>query len=188
MASAFLYELLNHPDLLAKCVTEADQLFSDGPPTQEQIRAHGTLHYAMLETLRLHSFAPVIARTASKDFVFAGYRVREGQTVMIGTMVSHFLPELFPAPYTFDVERYSEKRREHKQLGAFAPFGIGTHICLGAGAAEAQMVLVMATLLHLVCPERIHPEARLRVKFDPGPTLGDAFRVSFYKGKKGEVR
>ncbi|MBV9689321.1 MAG: cytochrome P450 [Ktedonobacteraceae bacterium] len=174
-----LYELLNHPDILAQCVTEADQLFSDGLPTQEQIRAHGILHDAMMETLRLHSIAPAINRTVAKDFAFAGHCVKEGQNVLIATTVSHFLPELFPAPYTFDLGRYSEERKEHKQRGAYAPFGIGTHLCLGAGAAEAQIVLVMATLLHMARLERVRPQTKLRVKNDPTPTFGSAFRVRF---------
>ena len=108
--------------------------------------------------------------------------------MIIGISVSHFLPELFPSPYTFDIERYGEERREHKQLGAYVPFGVGTHVCLGAGAAEAQIVLMMATLLHLVCLEWIHPQVRLHVKHDPLPTFGDAFRISFDKRKKGELR
>src|SRR5262249_45296856 len=120
-----LYELLNHPNILAQCVAEADQLFSGGLPTQEQLRAHGVLHRAMMETLRLHSIAQAINRTATRDFTFAGQRVKEGQNVIIATTVSHFLPELFPAPYTFDIERYGEERREHKQRGAYAPFGVG---------------------------------------------------------------
>ncbi|HEX4204730.1 MAG TPA: cytochrome P450 [Ktedonobacteraceae bacterium] len=172
-----LYELFQHPDILAQCVAEADRLFSEGLPTQEQIRAHGPLHHAMIETLRLHSIAPVITRTAARDFTFAGYRVKEGQNVMLATTVSHFLPELFPAPYTFTIERYGEERKEHKQRGAYAPFGIGTHLCLGAGAAEAQIVLVMATLLHMVGLEWVHPQSKLRVKNDPTPTFGYAFRV-----------
>ncbi len=173
-----LYELFNHPDVLAQCVEEADQLFSQGLPTQEQIRAHGPLHYAMMETLRLHSIAPVVNRTATKDFTFAGHSIKEGQQVMIATTVSHFLPELYPSPSAFDIHRYSEERREHKQRGSYAPFGIGTHLCLGAGAAEAQIVLAMATLLHLVRLERVRPQEKLRVKNDPTPTFGYVFRVS----------
>lgn len=174
-----LYELLNHPDILTQCAQEADQLFSGGLPTQEQIRTHGTLHAAMMETLRLHSIAPVVNRTATKDFAFAGHQVKEGESVMIATTVSHFLPELYPEPASFDIGRYSEERKEHKQRGAYNPFGIGTHLCLGAGAAEAQIVLVMAILLHLVRLEQVHPQPRLRVKNDPTPTLGSAFRVRF---------
>lgn len=174
-----LYELLHHPDVLMQCVEEADQLFLEGLPTQEQIRSHGTLHAAMMETLRLHSIAPVINRTATKDFIFSGHQIKEGDNVMIATTVSHFLPELYPDPSRFDIGRYSDERKEHKQRGAYNPFGIGAHLCLGAGAAEAQIVLVMAALLLQANLEQAHPQARLRVKNDPTPTFGSAFRVRF---------
>lgn len=172
-----LYELLTHPDILAQCVEEADHFFSTGLPTQAQLRASGVLHYAMMETLRLHSIAPALNRSAAKDFIFAGHRISKGQQIIIGTTVAHFLPELYPDPYTFDITRYSEERKEHKQRGAYAPFGIGTHLCLGAGAAEAQIVLVIATLLHMVRLEWVNSGTKLRAKIDPTPTLGKAFRV-----------
>ena len=174
-----LYELLKHPEVLEQCVEAADQLFAEGLPTQEQIRAHNVLHDAMMETLRLHSIGPVVTRTAAKDFTFSGHTVKEGQNVMLASTVSHFLPKFYPDPYTFDVGRYSEERKEHKQRGAYNPFGIGTHICLGAGAAEAQIVLVIATLLHLARVEQVSPLSKLRVKNDPTPTFGMAFRVRF---------
>ncbi|GHO71799.1 cytochrome P450 [Ktedonobacter sp. SOSP1-52] len=174
-----LYELLNHPEILAQCIEVADQIFSEGLPTQEQIRTRDVLHDAMMETLRLHSIAPVVTRTAAKDFAFAGHSVKEGQNVMLANTVSHFLPKFYPDPYTFDIGRYSEERKEHKQRGAYNPFGIGTHLCLGAGAAEAQIVLVIATLLHLARLEQVSPQSKLRVKNDPTPTFGSAFRVRF---------
>lgn len=172
-----LYEVLRHPGVLARCVEEADRFFSAGLPTQSDMRSQGVLHCAMMETLRLHSIAPVLNRTAARDFSFAGHRIGKGQQVMIATTVAHFLPELYPQPMTFDIERYHEGRREHRQRGAYAPFGVGTHLCLGAGAAEAQIVLVMATLLHLARLERSGPNVALRQKIDPTPTLGEAFRV-----------
>ena len=174
-----LYELLNHPDILAQCVAEADQFFSQGLPTAEQIRAHGVLRRAMMETIRLHPISVGIKSTATRDFAFAGHRVKKEQDIVTATTVSHFQPELFPNPYVFDIERYSEERREHKQRGAYMPFGIGAHSCLGTSIAEAMIPLLMATLLHTVRLKRVHPEARLRVKNDPIPTFGQAFRVSF---------
>ena len=172
-----LYELLQHPTVLERCMEEADHLFANGVPEVSHIRSHGVLHDAMMETLRLHSIAPVVDRTAAKPFEFAGYRVDKGQQVLIATTAAHFLPEIFPDPYTFDITRYSESRKEHKKRGAYFPFGIGTHLCLGAGAAEAQIVLVMAVVLYMVRLERMKPEEKLRIKNDPTPTFGDKFRV-----------
>ncbi len=173
-----LYELLSHPDVLEQCREEADQLFSNGIPEHAQFRTTGALHYAMMETLRLHSIAPAVTRTAAKTFEFAGYQIKEGQQIIIASTASHFLPEVFADPYKFDITRYSEPRKEHRKRGAYAPFGIGTHTCLGAGAAEAQIVLVMATLLHLVCLEWACSPTKLRLlKSEPNPTFGLTFRV-----------
>lgn len=172
-----LYALLNHPAALQQCIEEADALFAHGVPQSTQLRMHGALHSAMMETLRLYSAAPGVKRVAAKTFEFAGHRVEQGQTVFLATTASHFLPELYQDPYTFDITRYSEPRQEHKQRGAYAPFGLGTHICLGAGAAEVQIVLVLATLLRIVRLEPAQPGAKIRIKVDPTPTLGDRFRV-----------
>lgn len=62
--------------------------------------------------------------------------------------VPHFLPELFPQPETFDIDRYRSPRNAHRQHGAYAPFGLGEHICLGSGSAEIQLMVITATLLH----------------------------------------
>ncbi len=172
-----LYELLNHPNVLAQCVEEADALFAAGIPAFKDLQSLHVLHHAMMETLRLHSIGPAITRNAAKTFEFAGFRVEKGQSLIIATTVSHFLPNLFADPHTFDITRYDPPRKEHKQRGAYAPFGIGTHLCLGAGAAEAQIALVLATLFHLARLEQVNPTARLRIRNDPTPTFGNAFRV-----------
>ena len=61
--------------------------------------------------------------------------------------VTHFFPEFFPDPERFDIDRYLPERAEHKQRDAFAPFGVGTHRCLGAGFAEAQILLILASII-----------------------------------------
>jgi cytochrome P450 len=172
-----LYALLGNPDVLSRCVAEADTLFAEGIPTFKDLQSLHVLHHAMMETLRRYSIAPAITRTAARNFEFAGFRVEKGQSLLIATTAAHFLPELFADPYTFDITRYDPPRKEHKQRGAYAPFGLGTHLCLGAGAAEAQIAFVLATLLHLARLEPTTPLAKLRVRQDPTPTLGNAFRV-----------
>lgn len=172
-----LYELFQHPDVLAQCVANADQLFADRVPQLADLKKQGAIHHTMQETLRMHSIAPVVMRTAAKTFEFAGCRVEEGQAVMLATTCAHFLPENFAEPEKFDITRYGETRKEHKKAGAYYPFGIGTHLCLGAGAAEVQIVLVIASLLYMVRLERLDPGRQLPVKNDPTPTLGTRFRL-----------
>ena len=52
-----------------------------------------------------------------------------------------------PEPERFDIDRFSAARAEHKQPGAYAPFGLGPHRCLGAGMGELQTMIVMGRLL-----------------------------------------
>jgi len=172
-----LYALSNHPDVLQQCVDEADALFANGVPLPEQMRALDVIHHAMMETLRLYSIAPGVTRNAAKSFTFAGHQVEERQSLFLATTVAHFLPDLFKNPYQFDITRYSPPRNEHKQRGAFSPFGIGTHTCLGAGAAEFQMMLAVTTVLHLLRLEPLHNGKTLKITNDPTPTLGNRFRV-----------
>ncbi len=172
-----LYALFQHPDLMRCCVEEADRLFEDGVPTAAKLRSLDVLHATMMETLRRYPIAPAVTRVAAKDFEFAGYQIKRGEKVLLASTVAHFLPELYANPDQFDITRYSEPRSEHKQRGAYAPFGIGPHTCLGAGAAEIQMALVMASLLHMVRVEQIDPQAKLPIKSNPTLTLGYNLRV-----------
>jgi len=45
------------------------------------------------------------------------------------------------------VDRFHAPRNEHRQKYAYAPYGIGAHLCLGAGVAEVQFPLNVALLI-----------------------------------------
>ncbi|CAN1212834.1 cytochrome P450 [Tumidithrix helvetica PCC 7403] len=146
--SFMLYALLKSPNTLARVQQEVDLLFREGIPTADRLRGLNALYGTAMETLRMYPAAPAIQRHAIADFVFKGYRVEKGTHLILATTVPHFLPQLFPNPYDFDIDRFQPPRSEHKQNGAFAPFGAGAHLCLGQGLAEVQIMLIMATLLH----------------------------------------
>ena len=143
-----LYSLFKHPEVLDRVRAEADALFAAGPLTARGLRGMETTHRVALETLRRYPIVPVIPRHVSNTFEFAGHRVPAGEVLLVATTVSHFVPELFPDPYTFDIDRYLPERAEHRQRNAFVPFGLGSHRCLGAGFAEAQIILNFATIVH----------------------------------------
>ncbi|HET9953658.1 MAG TPA: cytochrome P450, partial [Polyangiaceae bacterium] len=115
-------------------------------------------------------------RTATRSITFAGYRVDAETPVLIATALPHMLPELFPSPERFDVARYRAPRNEHRVKGAYAPFGLGAHTCLGAGMAEVQIAVVIARLLHNLEFE-LTSERRPPLRQDPTLTFGPKFRV-----------
>ncbi len=182
VSSFMLYELLKHPDILARVRAEADQAFGNGTPSAESLRAMPTLHATALETLRLYPVAGVLPRIAARDFEFGGYVIPQGEHFMVANAAPHFAPQFYTDPYRFDITRFSEPRMEHKKRGVFAPFGAGPHTCLGAGLAEVQIMLVIATLLHHAELALDPANYRLKKAYLPSMTpKGFGFSISAWR-------
>ena len=171
-----LYVLLTHPDLLQRMRAEADELFANGMPTADGLRRMDVTHRIAMETLRLYPVAPAVPRKVINAFEFAGYTIPVGERVFIATTVPHYLPEFFPDPERFDIDRYLPDRAEHRQRGAYAPFGLGIHRCLGSNFAETQIALTLATILH-DCELKIDPPGyTLKIDSLPSPSPDKKFK------------
>ena len=165
--SFMIYNVLKRPQLMERMTAEADALFEQGPVRGEALKGLDVSRRVAMETLRLHPVSPAVLRTTANSFEFAGHRVSAGTQVMIGTAVGHTLEEYFPDPERFDIDRYTPARGEHRQRGAYAPFGAGNHRCLGSGLVPVQLGLTMATLLRELHLEPLAPDFELRVRSFP---------------------
>ena len=175
--SFMLYALLRDPGLLTRARAEADALFAGGEPAWTDVAEMDVLHRTALETMRMYPAVPMLVRTVTNSFEFAGYRIEAGEAVMAATTVPHYLPECFPEPDRFDIERYTEARAEHRRPWAYVPFGLGPHRCLGSGFAEVQILVTVATVLRDV-DLALHPSGyRLKTTEVPLPRPHDSFRV-----------
>jgi cytochrome P450 len=175
--SFMFYALLKNPHALQRVVAEVDAAFAQGTFTWEKLKEMHALHGAAMETLRLYPVAGGHKTRVAHPFTFAGYRVEPGNDVFVAMTVPHFLPELFPQPETFDIDRYHEPRNEHRQRGAYAPFGLGDHICLGAGIAEVQLMVIPAVILHCYRLELDPLDYQLAIENDPTPSPGKQFKI-----------
>ncbi len=173
-----LYALLKHPEILERMKEEVDDMYAEhGSPTPAGMRKLDVTHRVALETLRMYPVVPALTRTVSNSFEFGGYRVPAGTEIMLGTTVGHHLPDYFPEPEQFDIERYSRSRAEHKQPGAFAPFGVGQHRCIGSGLSELQIALTLAAIVRKADLELERPERPLKIKLSPAPHPADSVRM-----------
>ena len=175
--SFMLYSLLKHPDVLQQVREEADRLFADGEPTAAGINDMPVTQRAIQETLRLHPIVPIMVRTVANSFEFAGYWIPAGTPVWVAMPVAHHLPEIYPDPERFDIDRFLPERREHGRPGAYVPFGFGPHSCLGQGAAQTQMALITATILHKAEIALDPPDYRMKLDSIPVPTPNRSFKV-----------
>ena len=186
--SAFmLYALLRNPDVLAKVREEADALLNGDVPAEQALREMDATHRAAMETMRMYPVTPMLIRTAANSFEFAGHRIPAGERLIIATAVPHYLPEYFPEPERFDIDRYTPERAEHKQPYVYAPFGLGPHRCLGNGFAEVQIAVTMATILHEVDLDLDRAAYNLKTTQFPMPAPAESFKVRV-KGRRGAAQ
>jgi cytochrome P450 len=151
--SFLMYEILKNETIKQQILEEIDIAFARGLPGLEDLRKMKTLRFAVMETLRLYPVGFMMQRYVKQDFNFMNCKISAGEKLFIAPGISHFLPKFFPDPYQFDIERYSSTRQEHKQPGAYTPFSIGPHACPGAGLAEIQMMLTVASILYMFEPQ-----------------------------------
>ncbi|MDR3417385.1 MAG: cytochrome P450 [Nevskia sp.] len=176
--SAIVYTVLKHPEVLRRVQQEVDALFEQGPVNEEEfMKSLPALNGAIMETMRLYPIAVAQIRTATRDFVFAGHQIHEGDMVYLGTSVPHFQGEYFRDPKRFDIDRYGKPREEHTQIGAYSPYGRGPHTCLGKSAAEVLLALTMARLFYKLDLELVPRDYTLKTKTAPTPGPAMSFKV-----------
>ena len=166
-----LYELLKNPDLREQVTREADALFANGDPTGAEFRkdAIDVSHRFIMETMRLHPVIPMQLRMAMNAIEIDGMEIPAGTTIYVCHTASHYNEEHFGNARTFDIDRYLPDRAEHRTPGAFAPFGLGTHLCLGARFTELQLMANLLMIAHHLELEIVPSDYQL--KLSPLPKL-----------------
>ena len=176
--AAIVYTVLKHPEVKARVLAEVDALFAEGDVDEDGLlKKLPSLQGAIMETMRLYPIAVAQMRTATKDFVFEGHQIKEGEMIYIGTSVPHFMDEYYPEARKFDIDRYQKPRAEHLKAGAYSPYGRGPHTCLGKSLAEVQIALSMARLFYKLDLELESPNYVMKTKTAPTPGPAMDFKV-----------
>jgi cytochrome P450 PksS len=90
------------------------------------------------EVMRYDSAVPFLTRAAREDLTLGGRTIRQGDIVQLGLAAANRDPEVFADP-----DRLDFARRENRHLA----FGVGPHVCVGAGLARRELEIGLATLL-----------------------------------------
>ncbi len=149
-----LHVLVSNEPVRQRVQAELDAHFDPEHVTVESLARLEKTRHALMESMRVHPLIPGLPRIARTDFVLDGHQIRKGDRLLLAATVSHFDDRLFPRPHEFDLDRFSKGRREHRQPGAYQPYGVGEHFCLGSSQAELQLLLNVALLFrrwHVAC-------------------------------------
>jgi cytochrome P450 len=164
------YLLAQHPQVTLKLLSELERVLGGRPPTPADLESLPYLEAVMKETLRLYPPAPSANRVVKETFEWKGYTILAGELVTYVPFVSHRMETQFREPDTFRPERWDPASGETPPPYAYIPFAAGPRSCIGAGFAQMEIKLVLATILQRfrldLVPDQ-HIEATVRTTLQP---------------------
>ena len=166
-----VYCMVRNPDVYSGIRREAEALFGDGREPKPEDFTRETIdvtHRLLLEAGRLYPVIPWQLRTVMNPCIVSGFEIPPGTRLLISQTASHYSGDLFKDPLKFDIDRYLPDRAEHLQPGAYAPFGLGTHVCLGRPWVELQMAVNLLLIAYHV-NLKVSP-ASYKLGINPFPT------------------
>ena len=183
-----LYAMAAHPGLQTRVQSEADALFADGIPDGRDFHPSkiDVTHRMMMESLRIYPIVPMSMRNVMNSCLVDGYELPLGSRVHIAQTATHYMEDVFPEPFKFDIDRYLPPRLEHQGPG-YAPYGLGTHKCLGSRWMELQLTTNVLLVAHHFTLE-VSP-SNYKLKFSPLPSLKPSKKLKFrIAEQRNEIR
>ena len=173
-----LYAMASQPELYERVRAEADALFADGDPkgSDYDSSAIDVTHRFIKETHRLYPVVPMSIRNVMNSCLVGNHELPVGARVFVAQTAAHFMEEVFPDPCKFDIDRYLPPRDEHLSPG-YAPYGLGTHTCLGIRWMELQLAVNLLMIAHYFDLE-VRP-VNYKFKFSPLPSMKPSKRLKF---------
>lgn len=161
--------LATRPEVLERMRTEIDEVVGDGPVTFEHTRNLAYIRNVFRETLRLYPPITFIPRVAAEATRIDHFKIKRGAMIMIAPWVIHRHQDYWGDPHAFDPDRFLPQREKMIRPGTYLPFGLGPRVCMGAGFATAESILILARLARrfefdIDHADRVRPVARLTTR------------------------
>jgi len=172
-----LYSLAMLPHIYQKVLDEIDPIMKGKTvPTFEDIKQMTYTQQVLHETLRYYSVVPAVIRETIDEVQMGKITVPKQTKVILSLWSTHHDESLWPKPYEFLPERFSEKESMTRDLYAYLPFTQGPRVCVGMNFALVEAKLVLAMIL-----------SRFTVTVTPGYELEEDGHVVPIAPKKGLV-
>uniref|UniRef100_A0A1B6M6B5 Cytochrome P450 n=1 Tax=Graphocephala atropunctata TaxID=36148 RepID=A0A1B6M6B5_9HEMI len=146
-----LYELAKNLSVQETLRREIDEVMAnhDNMITYQGLQDMTYMDQVVNETLRMYASLPFLTRVCTEKYQVPGTDliIDEGVRINIPTYSIHHDPDIYPDPYTFDPDRFSEENSKGRHQYAFIPFGEGPRICIGMRFGRLQVKIGLAAIL-----------------------------------------
>ena len=175
-----VYAMARNPDLYARVRQEAEALFGNGrdpKPEDFNTETMDVTHRLFLESERLYPVIPWQYRTVMNQCVVEGFELPPKTRLLIGQTAMHYSDRFFKEPLKFDVDRFLPDRQEDTNPHVYAPYGLGTHTCLGHRWVELQIAVNLLLIAYHVSLE-VTPQS-YQLGINPFPTCAPNKKLKF---------
>jgi cytochrome P450 family 3 subfamily A len=121
------------------------------------------------ETLRMYPPVPIFLHRECKETVtIKGVTIPAGTVVETPPWVLHRDPEYWPEPEKFDPDRFAPENQTDTQKFAFAPWGLGPRMCIGARFALIEATTALSKIIRsykIVPAENYIATMKVQVKY-----------------------
>jgi cytochrome P450 len=162
------YLLSLNPAVRDEMIAEVDEVLGGEPPGADAPERLPFTKACFQEAMRLYPPAWHVQRRALKEDVLGGHRVPAGSVVLVSTWTTHRDPAVWPNPAGFDPRRFLGDAPKTRPREAYFPFGGGRRVCVGAGFAMMEAVILAAMIAQRYTLDLV-PGAK--VVLDPTITL-----------------
>ena len=173
-----LYAMASQPEMYSRIQAEADALFDKGDPegSDYNLSSIDVTHRFLMECLRMYPIVPMSIRNVMNACVVENYELPIGERLYIAQTAAHYMEDVFPAPWKFDIDRYLPPRNEHRSPG-YAPYGLGTHMCLGSRWMDLHLAVNVLMIAHHF-NIKVDP-ANYKLRFNPFPSMKPSKKLKF---------
>jgi cytochrome P450 len=140
------YLLAQNPQAESALMAELDGVLAGRKPTAGDLPTLRYTEAVILEAMRLYPPAWLMVREAVNDCMIGGYRIPRGSSVVFSQWIMHRDPRYFHHPERFDPDRWLGGLAKQLPRFAYFPFGGGPRVCLGAGFAMTEAILLLASI------------------------------------------
>jgi cytochrome P450 len=144
-----LYAVGHHQHTQQRVAAEVADLGA-GPLTAEGISRLSYTVQVLKEAMRLCPPTAALGRMVMRDIAVDGYRVEAGTLALVSVIALHHDPQLWPAPLTFNPDRFGSEGSAARKRWDYLPFGAGPRRCLGDHFAMQEATVAFAGILRHV--------------------------------------
>lgn len=137
-----LLELAHHPEEQKQVQESLDALDGQRPDLKQYQQQTAEVKLVMMESMRLHSPAYVMARVAEEDTWLADTFVPQGTTLVMSPLESHQNRQAWGE----DADQFRPRRFRGSASKMFG-FGGGTRLCLGQNLARLESTVFLTRFL-----------------------------------------